>query len=349
MKLDEIRQCYGGYWRYPIQDFHYLFNHYFPTEALSAELRAEFDILLRHYPSSQRVVAKLLATWKEEDYFLAENLVVGNGSSELIRLLNSLVTSATIPVPTFNEYVRIPEERRTFHNLREEDQFQLDFEELIQAIKRNQSEWVILCHPNNPIGNLVSREGIERLLQMGQMVLIDEAFIDFSLGHSMEDLVANYENLIIVTTCTKSMGIAGIRLGYVLTRNTYILEKLREMIPIWNVNALSERFIELFPKYRKDYQTSLVQTANDREGMFKELQKIPYLEPFPSHANFIFCKTSLSARSIAESLFETHGFLLKNGLNQQELKSDSYIRIGLKGKEENETLLQALRELVHNT
>ena len=117
------------------------------------------------------------------------------------------------------------------------------------------------------------------------------------------------------------------------------------MLPIWNVNSIAERYIELFPNYRDAYDESLARTAADRERMSEALGEISFLEPWPSHANFVFCRTSISARRIAEHLFDRHKMLIKDGLNQQELASDSYVRIGLKGEEDNAQLLAGMREL----
>ena len=259
-----------------------------------------------------------------------------------------VISSATIPVPTFNEYVRMPEAQRELFYLREEDRFALDVDALSAAATRNASEYIVLCNPNNPVGNVVSREDVERLLSEGFKVIVDEAFIDFSREHSVESLVEGYENLILITTSTKTMGIAGLRLGYLLTRNREVLAKLREVIPIWNVNALAERFIELCSRgIGEQYEDSLARTAaGSRPDVRAALSEISYLEPWPSHANFRLLPDQSEARAeIAEHLYENHKMLVKDGLNQQELRSDAHIRIGLKGPQDNAAILSALREL----
>ena len=75
------------------------------------------------------------------------------------------------------------------------------------------------------------------------------------------------------------------------------------------------------------------------------LKKISFLEPYESYTNFIFCKTNVSSKMIAENLFDRHKILIKSGLNQEILKSDSYIRIGVKTKEENEKLIDAFKKM----
>ena len=114
LSLDEVRSLHGGYWRYDILDYHYLYNHYFPTKELITKLQEKLAIIIDNYPSTQRIIAKLLSRWKEEDYFNKDNLIVGNGSSELIRVLNQIMTKVTVPIPTFNEYVQLPKEKMNF-------------------------------------------------------------------------------------------------------------------------------------------------------------------------------------------------------------------------------------------
>jgi len=345
MNIDQMRRLYGGYWRHDILDFHYLINCYFPTKELYAKLQKELPVLCDHYPSGQRVVAGLLSKWNDAEYFNEENLVVANGSSELIRFMNLLVTKATVAVPTFNEYVRLPKEKINLFYADEKKNFKVDVDKLIESVRKSKSDFVMLNNPNNPVGNIFTRDEIKKLLETGVKVVVDEAFIDFSKEHSVQDMVAEYDNLIVVTTCTKSMGLSGLRLGYMLTANKEIKEKMREMIPIWNVNSIAERFIELFPDFKDDYWKAIEKTIEDRDHLLSELKKISYLEPFESHANFIFCRTSISARKIAEHLFDKHRIMVKDGLNQSGLKSDSYIRVGTLTRKDNEKLVKGLKEI----
>jgi len=346
MSIDGMRSLYGGYWRYNILDFHYLMNHYFPTKEMYAVLQKELPMLCDNYPSCQKVIAKLLSKWKSEDYFNEDNLIVSNGSSELIRFMSFIINKATIPIPTFNEYVKMPANKINFFYTDEENKFKIEIDKLIEAIKKSKSDFVVLVNPNNPVGNILTKTEIKKLLDTGVKTIVDEAFIDFSRENSVENLVKEYDNLIIITTCTKTMGLSGLRLGYMLTTNNEIKEKIRNMLPIWNINSLAERFIELFTEFEEYYWKSIERTVEDKKYLFKKLKEIDYLEPFESHSNFIFCKTTISARRIAEHLFDKHRIMIKDGLNQKNLKSDFYIRIGIKTKSDNDKLISGLKGII---
>ena len=343
--LNEIRSLHGGYWRYDILDFHYLVNLHFPTKEMYDKIKQKLPDLIECYPSTQKVIANLLAKWKNKKYFTKENLIIVNGSSEAIKILNQIITKITVPIPCFNEYVELPENKVNLLPLSEKNKFKIDIDELIKEVKESNSEFTVINNPNNPTGNVVSRKDIIKLLETGTKVIIDEAFIDFSIEDSVEDLVEEYNNLIIVKTVTKTMGLAGLRLGYILTKNDDIKDKVKKLLPIWNINSISEYFIEIFPEFEKDYWNSIGKTKKERQKLFEELRNIPFLEPYETKSNFIFCKTQISSKKIAKHLYDAHNIIIRSELNQKELQSDNYIRIAIRGKNDNDKLISALNEL----
>jgi threonine-phosphate decarboxylase len=345
MNIDEVRSRHGGYWRYPHIDFHYLFNQYFPPPELYTELQEAVLTLANSYPSSQHVLAELMSAWDHHDYFNADNLVVGNGSSELIKLLNDRVmTRTTVPLPTFNEFIARPASQIHRYALSEENGFALDVDRLLDEVQRSESEYAVLVNPNNPVGNLISLEEVRRILESGVMLVIDEAFMGFTDGHhSAEQLVPHYRNLVIVRSATKSLGIAGLRLGYVLTANAEVKMLLRASLPIWNVNSLAEYMIEAFPRYRDQHQASIDRIRMDTAWFGEALKEVPYLVPFPTHSNAVFCRVQGSGRRLAEILLERYGLMVKEGIRQAELQTTaSYVRMGLRNRADNGMLLDAL-------
>ncbi len=345
--IDEIRSTHGGYWRSNHIDFHYLFNHHFPSPEMYEELSAKMSQIGNYYPSNQKVLAKLMSKWKDEEYFNADNLVIGNGSSELIKYLNDhVITKVTIPLPTFNEFVRLPDEKINKYMLKEDEKFVLNADKLIEEIKRSNSKFAVIINPNNPVGNLTSLQDIEKILKTGVILIIDEAFMSFAgKQYSAEQLIPKYKNLVILASCTKSIGIAGLRLAYLLTENEEVKEKLRNHLPIWNINSLAEYVIEIFPKYKKEHAQSIIESMDDTKWLFDNLLSISYLEPFPTHANAVFCKVNGSARKLAEILYDKYNLMVKEGLNQKDFKTDSYVRLGVRNKQDNQKLLDALREI----
>src|SRR5439155_11050276 len=198
-----------------------------------------------------------------------------------------------------------------------------------------------------PVGNLVPLEDVRRILESGGTLVIDEAFMAFtSAWHSAEQLVPHYPNLVVVTSTTKSMGIAALRLGYVLTTNQRVKRALRKALPIWNVNSLAEYVIEAFPRYRAQHRESIERIMSDTTWFYDALREVPFLEPFPTHANAVFCRVHGNARILVEILFDRYAFVVKDGIQQAELETTgSYVRMGVRNRADNGKLLAALHEI----
>lgn len=347
MDLDSLRRKHGGYWRYATLDFHYLFNQHFPPPALYAELQHLLPTLANSYPSSQDVLVDLLAAWKDVSFAPARHLVVGNGSSELIRLLmDRIVTRVTVPLPTFNEFTVGDPDKIHRYCLAEADGFSLDVDELLAQVAQSGSDYAAIVNPNNPVGNLVTLAQVRRILDSGVGLIIDEAFMAFAEpGQSAEPLVCEYDNLVIVTSMTKSIGIAGLRLGYVLSANADVRRRLRAALPIWNVNALAEYVLEALPRYRAEHAASIAAIKADTQWFAGALRDVGFLAPFPTHSNAVFCRVRGDGRRLAEWLFDVHQFVVKEGIAQAELTSTaSYVRLGVRNRVDNERLLDALHD-----
>jgi histidinol-phosphate/aromatic aminotransferase/cobyric acid decarboxylase-like protein len=257
------------------------------------------------------------------------------------------MTQTTVPLPTFNEFIiRRPDQIHRYC-LSESDRFCFDADRFLHEISASRSEYAVIVNPNNPVGNLVSLHDVRRILDSGVTLVIDEAFMAFTDGrHSAEPLVTEYTNLVVVTSTTKSLGIAGLRLGYVLTTNKEVKRMLREALPIWNVNSLAEYVIEALPRYREAHRASLERIVADTRWFFEALHQVPYLVPFPTHANAVFCQVQGDGRRLAEILLERYGFMVKEGIRQAELRTvNSYVRMGLRNRDDNGKLLGALHAI----
>ncbi|MAF51268.1 MAG: class I and II aminotransferase [Nanoarchaeota archaeon] len=348
--IDQISALYGGYWRYDFLDFCYLFNLYFPNKTIYSKLGHELPQLINNYPSAQHKIAKLLSRWYKEDDFNEKNLIVSNGASEIIRILNkNLINKITIPVPTFNEYENeLSEEKINYLKLKEENQFNLDKEEFIQSIKQSGSDFGLIINPNNPTGKILMKEDVEFVVKsVDAIIIVDESFIDFTGDrekYSVQDLVGRYPNLVIIRSLSKEFGVPGLRLGYLLTANEKIKEKVKEHLPIWNINSIAEKFLELFIKYKEVYDKSIDKIVEDREYLFKSLKEISYIEPLESYANFILCKLEASGSDLKKELFGKSDILIKDCSNKDNLANDKYVRISIRRKQENDKLLLALKK-----
>jgi len=351
MKLKEIESIHGGYWNYDFLDFSYLYNMYFPPTQLINEIKLNLNKLISNYPSNQKENTKKLANWVQ---IKPEFLTVANGASEIIKIINTQITKKiAIPTPTFNEYENSLKKEQIIYFHTESDNFSLKIKKYIKTIKDNQCNVALLINPNNPTGQITPIKDIKKLLNELKdidLIIIDESFIGFNPPKqivSIEKYFKQYKNLIIIHSLGKELGILGARLGYTVSVNQKINKIIRKNLPIWNINSVTEYILEILPKYKKEYQKSILNIIGDRNYLYKKLQSIDYLNPFISSANFIFVrleKTFLST-DLKKLLFYNNNILIKDCSNKTGLENKEYIRIAVKTKQETDILINTLQKI----
>ena len=222
MTLDvrTVSSLYGGFWNFEIQDFCYMTNRYFPPQEFIESLSSNLQTLVKSYPSTNRYLSSLAA---EPLGMTHEELVIGNGASELISIITGVrVAHLAIPIPTFDEYrnrAEIQGKRVSAYAMGAD--FTLDVEGFIAHVREAGANSVAIVRPNNPAGTLVSAEEVVQMLQAFgdlDMVLVDESFLYFAgPGYqelSVAGLIHEFPNLVIVNSMSKAYGVPGLRLGY---------------------------------------------------------------------------------------------------------------------------------------
>lgn len=352
-KIKKLENLYGGYWRYDFLDFCFLFNLYFPPSHFYSKLAKELPFLINNYPSAQHKIAGLLAQWYTDDGFVKENILVGNGSSEFIRIFNRhFIKKVTIPVPSFNEYEDLDKNQINYFILPQDD-FKIDVDEFIESTTNSGSNFAVIVNPNNPTSVAMKKDDIVKILENLRHldgIIVDESFIDFTGNrkeYSVQPLVNEFNNLIVLRSLSKEFGIPGLRLGYIVTSNKEIKKKVKRYLPIWNINSIAERFLELFPRYQREYEESIKKIINDRETFFAKLKDIKMLKPYEGKANFIFCKIvseKINSMQLRNKLFTDYNILIKDCSNKTSL-NDKFIRIAVRKQNENDLLINALKEI----
>lgn len=285
-----------------------------------------------------------------------DNLLVGNGTSELIYLLAETlnIRHALILPPAFSEYARAIFTRGgkvSQVKLNEENDFSLPITELTKAIP--EVEALFLCNPNNPTGSLISRGELKVILDtavhFNRSVIVDEAFMDFvpeKENYSALTYLDNYPNLIVLYSLTKILAIPGLRLGVVAAANNLIKKLAQAKIP-WSVNALAQ----IAGKTGLEDEEYLMNTCRlvnqEKAFLSSRLNKLPGLRPLPGAANFLLIditKTGYGVRELVQQL-GLKGILVRDCTNFSGL-SRPYIRIAVRGREENKALLAALQEIL---
>lgn len=355
-KLRKMEGRYGGYWRYPrILDFCYLVNPYFPNSRLMSELKANFDKLVRDYPSGMKVNSLLAGKYFgiKQDY-----VCVGNGAAELIKgLMESLEGKLGVILPTFEEYPnRLPKDRLVCYETAEQD-FSYTADQLMEYFAEKDISTLLVVNPDNPSGNFISKADVLRLCvwsrNKGIRLIIDESFVDFSEGTPSNTLLSNeilesYTHLIVVKSISKSYGVPGLRLGIMASADREFISWLKKDVAIWNINSLGEFYMQIFGKYEKSYQHACVQFMNERKRFMKELSAVPFLRVLPSQANYFLCEVlpPYTSRSLTELLLEKNDILIKDCSGKNAMKGRNFIRIAVRDMTDNNALVAAMKQLV---
>ena len=349
-----ISSRYGGYWRYPqMLDFCYLVNPYFPPQRMMDEMKASFETLTRAYPSGMKVNS-LLAS--KNFHIRQENILVGNGASELIKALMERSEGLIgCILPTFEEYPnRLPADRVVAFTSANNG-FRYDADDIISFFTTKGISTLVLINPDNPSGNCLGAGQIDKILSWakadGINLIVDESFLDFSLDADAitllkQDILDKYNNLVVIKSISKSYGVPGLRLGLLASGNPGLIRSRNEDVSIWNINSLGEFFMQILEKYQDDYRAGCHRLSLERERFAADLRAIPWLEVFPSEANYLLCKVSgrLSAHALSIKLLE-HNIWIKDCSGKKAMGGGEFIRLSVRRTEENNRLVEILKGL----
>jgi threonine-phosphate decarboxylase len=280
-----------------------------------------------------------------------EAIVVGNGSTALIYRLPSLLAAKTALVlhPTFAEYERAfgPTGCRIDAVLRQEaDDFAIPWQRLFEALRRGYDA-VILCNPNNPTGDIIPpaelTEFVEEAARLGTTVIVDEAFMDFQEAASLKQEILRRGNLVVLRSMTKCFALAGLRLGF-LVAPPPLAKRLRDTEEPWAVSALAQIAGRESLKDRNYLRRTLALIDAERRYLLEHLSQIPGIQILPSMANFLLFKVTRpgwDAIRLQHALIR-HQILVRNCNSFPGLGS-AYVRIAVRGRNDNSRLLSALQ------
>ncbi len=292
------------------------------------------------YPDpDQRELRKAIAAYAgvHPKYVLA-----GAGSDELIDLLMRLFLDPGDTVlnftPTFGMYsfnASICGGRAI--NIPRRKDYTIGVEDGLEAVENN-TKLIFIANPNNPTGTLTPRGDIIRLLKTGAIVVVDEAYYEFS-GMTVADLVAKHQNLVVLRTFSKWAGLAGLRVGYGIMPPA-IVQRLMAIKPPYNVNVAAQVAV-LESLKDLDYLKGTVQKILDeRDRLFVMLQNLDFMTPVPSESNFILSKViDRNPKKMRDDL-RKQGIFLRY-FDTPKLKDCIRISVGL--PQDTDALIWALR------
>jgi len=345
-KLTKLQTRYGGYWKFPtLKDFCYLVNPYFPTKKMHDDIKFSYQDLITQYPSGQSIQNVLGAKLFNID---SENIMVTNGAAEVIKHLGSVLDGTfSIFTPTFDEYINAIGKERVIEFVRSDFKNELKIESILAAI--DIADNLILINPDNPSGGKLSASNLQWILKYAKSknknVIVDESFLDFAVNGFAESLIKQeiideFENLIIIKSISKSYGVPGIRLGVVIA-NKALIEKLGTYTSIWNINSFAEYFLQIIGKYKKDYILSCTSIIEERERFFKKLQVQSCITAYRSEANYFFCEVhGMTSKQLCEKLLEANIYV--KDLTGKKGIIGECIRIAVRDTKDNNALISRL-------
>jgi histidinol-phosphate/aromatic aminotransferase/cobyric acid decarboxylase-like protein/choline kinase len=351
LKLKKIQERYGGYWRFPeILDFCYLVNPYFPDRKIEEEIKISFKQLLTQYPSGRKTINLVASTI----FNISENnIVVGNGASEFIKLLPKVLKgNVGIIFPTFNEYYEVFGDKRVVKLFPENDDFSYRLEDLEKFL--NKADNLVIINPDNPSGNFIKKDDLLKFLKISKnkKIILDESFIDFAEDGFNQTLLKQtildqFPNLILIKSISKSFGVPGIRLGILASSDRKLIENIQKELPIWNINSFGEFFLQIFNKYTSSYKSSCQEIIKERKRFFKELNKINFLRVIPSQSNYFMCEIlgKFSSTELTQKLLFKKDIFIKDLKGKIGINNKNFVRIAIRNKNDNNKLLYALKEV----
>ena len=352
--MQKFYSRYGGFWRFPkMLDFCYLVNPFFPSQRMLDEMKASFQTLLTEYPSGMKVNALLASKcWGVSEKYI----VPGNGAAELIKfLMDNLNGKLGVIRPSFEEYPnRYQGEVVTF--IPQNSDFRYTGQDIIDYYANKDIANLLLINPDNPSGNFIPKDDILKVADWCKLnqvrFIVDESFVDFSEEYEIcsmldDTILESYPNMIVVKSISKSYGVPGLRLGIMASADEVLIKEAKKYVSIWNINSFAEFFMQTFTKYSKDYHKACGSFQAERADFLSKLCEIPFIHVMPTQANFVLCevKEPYSSMEIVKRMLREHNILLSACSAKKGLQGGKYLRIAIRGHQDNARLIEAFKQL----
>ena len=299
-----------------------------------------------HYPQEYNgTLSEHIAQWDQVE---PEHVFCGNGASEIIRSLMPVLQPkhALLPAPGFEEYTRslaaVDCEIHYFYTKAGQG-FRIPLDEFCGQITED-VDVVFFCNPNNPTADLYGKDFVQAVLERCEeknaFLILDECFLDFVEGESSITMKSPHasKHLFIIRAFTKIFAMPGIRLGYGLCTNKKVMDRLRETVQPWNVSTVAQRAGIACTKEREFVDKTVQATKIEREWLVERLEQLGFLE-IQAEANFVFFKSRPGMHAF--SLLK--GIMIRDCSNFEGLEP-GYYRVAVRSREDNEKLIEVLRQ-----
>lgn len=304
-----------------------------------------FENGVNRYPDPQQ--RSLKAVLADQKGINTENILLGNGSDEVLDLLFRAFCEPkqdniiSLP-PTYGMYkvlsgINCIENKKVLLT----ENFQPNVDAILKTVDIN-SKLLFICSPNNPTGNSISEENITRLLNNFKgLLVIDEAYIDFSSNESWVSRLADFPNLIVTQTLSKAYGMAGIRLGICIASKE-IIAVLNIIKPPYNINGLTQLKALERVLATKTVIEEVADILNERCKLIGALERVSFVDTiYPTDANFVLVKVDDANKRYTELL--ESGIVIRNRSTQPLCENTLRFTVGT--PEENKKLIEVLESL----
>ena len=316
----------------------------------SAELRAELAHELAAAPINRypNIAASPLPALLRSTFAIPEaaQIVLGNGSDEIIQFITLLVAQANATVlavePSFVMYRRNTELFGVnYIGVPLNPDFTLNLETTLKAIEQHKPALIFLSYPNNPTGVPFSREAVEAIIQAATgLVVIDEAYGAFS-NDSFIAQAGQPENLVVMRTLSK-IGFAGLRVGYA-AGSPVVMNELAKIVPPYNMNQLSLAAAAFALRHAEAFMQNIETLKNERARVANALAALEDVRVFPSEANFVTAR--LPNAPLAFNTLHNNKILVKNLHGTYPLLQNC-LRLTIGTPEENDQVLRVLENVI---
>lgn len=272
------------------------------------------------------------------------NIMVGNGSDEMIQLITNIFVEEGEVVlshgPTFAMYkVATTIAGGQYVESLTDENFHVNIDNLINQANETKAKIIFLCTPNNPTGKIIKKQEILKVIENTKaIVVVDEAYIEFG-GESVIEQIHSYERLMVLRTFSKAFGAASIRLGYLMA-NEKLISYLERAKQPYNINAITQCIGLTLLDNANLITERINEIKSERDKLVTQMNQLKGIAVCPTEANFIFFKAK-NAKEVFEELL-ARGVMVRSFKNELE----NYLRVTVGTVEENTAFITALKDVV---
>ena len=275
-----------------------------------------------------------------------EQLIIGNGSDEIILLLLQVFCNEgdtiIIPDPTFAMYALISQSLGVKAiNVPLNSDWDINASQILETAEKNRSRLIFLSYPNNPTGNCFSETEVRTVIEeFNGIVVMDEAYYDFSQKSFVRE-IKKHNNIVVLRSFSK-IGLAAMRVGFGVADSLIIQEINKVRLP-YNSNMLSQSFAEHLIKNFEQVQTQINYILDERSRLISELENIELINVFPTDSNFFLFQTEYPAEELFYHLLY-NGILVRNLSSHPKL--NNCLRVTIGNKSENDRFISEVKNYV---